>query len=117
MHKKTILLELPAEIVDKIDQQNMTGDRSSFISHLLDTQFKTDISLMNEIDGATELRSKMNDDMNNIPFSGELRLTTNGGRLIGDFNINTVEGFDQMAKKIAMLSEDPIVRMKARKIL
>jgi len=117
MHKKTILLELPAEIVDKIDQQNMTGDRSTFISHLLDNQFKTDFSLMNEMDGATELSSKMKDDMGAVPFSGELKLTTSNGQLIGNFDINTVEGFDQMTEKIAAMSEDPIVRMKARKIL
>jgi hypothetical protein len=117
MHKKTILLELPAEIVDKIDQQNMTGDRSTFISHLLDTQFKTDFSLMNEMDGATELSSKMQDELSSVPFSGELNLTTSSGKLIGNFNINTVEGFNEIANTIATLSEDPIVRMKARRIL
>ena len=117
MHKKTILLELPAEIVDKIDQQNMTGDRSTFISHLLNNQFKTDFSLMNEMDSATELSSKMNDNIGSVPFSGELKLITSNGQVVGDFNINTVEGFDQMAEKIARMSEDPIVRMKARKIL
>ena len=117
MHKKTILLELPAELVDKIDQQNLSGDRSTFISHLLDNQFKTDFSLMNEMDNVTELSSRMNKEMSNVPFSGELKITTSSGKLIGNFNINTIEGFDQMAKKIASMSDDPIVRMKARKIL
>ena len=116
MHKKTILLELPAEIVDKIDQQNMTGDRSTFISHLIGDQFKTGISLMDAMDGKTELSSKMS-EMSEAPFTGELRLTTAHGRPIGNFNINTQDGFKQMAETIAKLSDDPIVRMKARKML
>jgi hypothetical protein len=117
MHKKTILLELPAEIVDKIDQQNMTGDRSTFISHLLDSQFKTDISLMDVMGEGSELSSKMRESMADVPFSGELRLTTAQGKHMGNFNINTVEGFTQMAETISKLSDDPIVRMKARKML
>lgn len=117
MHKKTILLELPAEIVDKIDQQNMTGDRSTFISNLLDNQLETDISLMDVMGEQSELRSRMKEDTADIPFSGELRLTAAQGKHMGNFNINTVEGFTQMAETIARLSDDPIVRMKARKIL
>jgi hypothetical protein len=116
MHKKTILLELPAEIVDKIDQQNMTGDRSTFISHLLGNQFKTDISLMDAMDGKTELNSRMA-EMPDSQFSGELRLTTAHGKPIGNFNINTLDGFTEMAETIAKLSDDPMVRMKARKML
>ena len=117
MHKKTILLELPAEIVDRIDQQNVTGDRSTFISHLLGNQFKTDVSLMDAMDGATELNSRMKDEMADVPFTGELKLTTSNGRVVGNFNINNVEGFNQMAATIARLSDDPLVRMKARKML
>lgn len=118
MHKKTILLELPAEIVDKIDQQNITGDRSTYISHLLDTQFKTDISLMDDVmDGTTELNSRMKDEMTNISFTGELKLATAHGKPIGKFNINTVDGFNQLAETVATMSDDPIVRMKARRIL
>ncbi len=117
MHKKTILLELPAEIVDKIDQQNVTGDRSTFISHLLDSQFKTDLSMMNAMDVETELSSKMSDSMGDVSFSGELKLTTAHGKPVGKFNINSVEGFTEMAETIAKMSNDPIVRMKARKLL
>lgn len=117
MHKKTILLELPAEIVDKIDQQNMSGDRSTFISHLLGSQFNTGVSLMDAMDGATELSSKMTDQSTDLSFSGELKLTTSHGKPVGNFNINTVEGFTKMAETIARLSDDPIVRMKARKML
>jgi hypothetical protein len=117
MHKKTILLELPAEIVDKIDQQNVTGDRSTFISNLLGNQFKTGVSLMDTLDGATELNSRMKDEMADNPFTGELKLTTSNGRVVGNFNINNVDGFNQMAETIAKLSDDPIVRMKARRML
>jgi hypothetical protein len=117
MHKKTILLELPAEIVDRIDQQNMTGDRSTYISNLLGNQFKTDVSLMDAMDGTTELSSRMKDEMADVPFTGELKLTTAQGKPVGNFNINSVDGFDQMAETIAKMSDDPIVRMKARKML
>ncbi|MBS3778500.1 MAG: hypothetical protein KGY50_04330 [Candidatus Thermoplasmatota archaeon] len=117
MHKKTILLELPAEIVDRIDQQNMTGDRSTYISNLLGNQFKTDVSLMDAMDGATELSSLMKDEMADVPFTGELKLTTAHGKSVGKFNINNAEGFTEMAETIAKMSDDPIVRMKARKML
>ena len=38
MEKKTILLEISAELIDKIDRLNTMGDRSEFISHLLNEQ-------------------------------------------------------------------------------
>jgi len=117
MHKKTILLELPAEIVDKIDQQNIAEDRSTFISNLLGNQLKTEVSLMNPADSTSELRSRMKEERGDVPFSGELKLTTSLGKPIGNFNINTVEGFNQMAETIAKLSDDPVVRMKARKMI
>ncbi len=117
MHKKTILLELPAEIVDKIDQQNITGDRSTFISHLLNDQFKTGISLMDAMDGTTELNSRMKDELSEIPFTGELKLMTANGKPVGKFNINQVDGFNKLAETVAQISDDPIVRMKARRIL
>jgi len=117
MHKKTILLELPAEIVDKIDQQNITGDRSTFISSLLNDQFKTGISLMDAMDGTTELNSRMKDELSEIPFTGELKLMTANGKPVGKFNINQVDGFNKLAETVAQISDDPIVRMKARRIL
>jgi len=42
MEKKTIFLELPVEMVDKIDKQNMLGDRSIFISDLIGRQLQRD---------------------------------------------------------------------------
>jgi hypothetical protein len=38
MEKKTILVEISAELIDKIDRMNTMGDRSEFISHLLHEQ-------------------------------------------------------------------------------
>ena len=40
MEKKTILLEIPAELIDRIDRLNTMGDRSEYISHLLKEQLK-----------------------------------------------------------------------------
>jgi hypothetical protein len=53
MEKRTILVEISAELIDKIDSLNTMGDRSEFISHLLNEQIgksadeKLDISLPN----------------------------------------------------------------------
>lgn len=53
MQKKTILVEISAELIDRIDRLNTMGDRSEFISHLLNEQIgkstdeKLDISLSN----------------------------------------------------------------------
>ena len=38
MEKRTIFLELSTEIIDKIDQRNKLGDRSLFVSSLLEKQ-------------------------------------------------------------------------------
>ena len=46
MEKKTIFLELPAEMVEEIDRRNMMGDRSAFISDLIGRQLHGDISVM-----------------------------------------------------------------------
>ena len=40
MEKKTILLEISCELIDKIDRLNTMGDRSEFISHLLNEQIE-----------------------------------------------------------------------------
>jgi metal-responsive CopG/Arc/MetJ family transcriptional regulator len=51
MEKRTILVEISAELVDRIDRMNTMGDRSEYISHLLNEQIgkskdeKLDISL------------------------------------------------------------------------
>ncbi len=108
MEKKTIFLELPAEMVEEIDRRNMMGDRSAFISDLIGRQLHGDISVM---DASTEIPSMMKQEIT----PGEISLIDSRGQPLGRFNINTVEGFEQLAAKICEISDDPIVRMKARR--
>lgn len=115
MDKKTIFLELPSEMVDMIDHENTTGDRSTFISNLIDSQFKTDTTTITPTDVSTELTSRMNAQTPTLGTNGELKIFNNKGNPIGTFNINTIDGFEQLANTIATISEDPVVRMKARR--
>jgi len=111
MEKKTIYLELPCEMIDLIDRQNSMGDRSLFITDLLEKQLKGKVSTMN----------LSNDDLCNgdetredpLGPSGEINLVNQQGISLGKFNINTIEGFDSLARKISEISEDHIVKMKA----
>jgi len=47
--------------------------------------------------------------------SGEINLVNSKGLSLGKFDINTVDGFQNLAEKICELSEDSIVRMKTRR--
>ena len=114
MDKKTIFLELPSEMVDKIDRENVMGDRSSFISDLLSKQLGESITTM---DTSTELMSGMDEASGPIGVPGEISLINSRGISLGKFNINTVEGFEHLAEKICEMSDDPIVRMRARRWL
>ena len=114
MEKKTIFLELPTEIVERIDRENMVGDRSTFISDLLEKQLQHNLSRM-EMGAATELTTRMEATRDPMGVSGEIGLTNNSGLSLGKFNINTVEGFERLADKISEISDDPIVRMRARR--
>lgn len=110
------MLDLPTELIDKIDQQNETGTRSNFISDMLYNQLNTNISSMRQIDETGELKSSICNDSKKLSFSGELKLTTNQGRVVGNYNINDMKSFSLMVETIGKLSDDPMVRMKARKI-
>jgi len=111
MEKKTIFLELPCEIIDKIDHNNRLGDRSTFISELLEKQLQREVTRMQI---SSEIMTRIGtEDVKAI--SGEIGLVNSKGLPLGKFNINTVEGFENLAKKIADLSDDPIVRMRARR--
>jgi len=113
MEKKTIFLELPAEMVEKIDRENVMGDRSVFISDLINKQLQNEeVSTM---DISTELTTRMRELRDPMGVSGEIGLVNNRGVSIGKFNINTVEGFERLAEKISEISEDPIVRMRVRR--
>ena len=111
MEKKIIFLELPVEIVEKIDEQNLMSDRSVFISDLLEKQLHREFSKMKiteEIPISKEIKS-----FEGKP--GDVRLVDNKGMTLGTFNINTIESFQDLAKKIHELSRDPIVRMRVRR--
>jgi hypothetical protein len=113
MEKKTIFLELPLEMIERIDRENMAGDRSQFISDLLEKQLQQEIS---EMDASSEISTKMSEGMSLTGPHGEISLVNNKGMHLGRFDINTVEGFEQLTMKICELSNDPIVRMKARRM-
>ena len=67
MEKKTIILNLSCELIDKIDKLNTTGNRSSFISDLLEEQLKSFATNDRRI--TTELMTKMS---NSDSFFGYL---------------------------------------------
>ena len=71
---------------------------------------------MQPMDASTEISSRLHDQPISTNFTGEIKLTNKHGFPLGTFNINTVEGFEELSRKIASLSDDPIVRMKARKL-
>ena len=115
MEKRTIFLELPSEMIDHIDRINTVGDRSAFITDLLNRQLNTDVSTMNVTQDLTSRMEIEAPSLSDVP--GEINITNSKGVHIGKFNINTVEGFEQLAKKICEMSDDPIVRMRARRWL
>lgn len=73
MKKKTIFLELPAEMVEEIDRRNVIGYRSAFITDIINRQLHGDISVMNTF---TELTSMMKQEIT----PGEISLIDNRGK-------------------------------------
>ncbi len=114
MEKKTVFLELPCELIEQIDKINNTGDRSSFITTLLEKQVRK--ATTKETDTTQSLKTTMHTDQT-TGFSAEIGVTDNNGTLLGNFDLNTVEGFEKLAKKIEEVSEDPVVRIRARRWL
>jgi len=111
MEKKIIFLELPLGIVEKIDEQSSIGDRSVFISDLLEKQLSRELSKMKvneELKTSKEIESSKGKP-------GDVRLVDSKGTNLGTFDINTADGFQDLAKKIHELSRDPIVRMRVRR--
>jgi len=112
MEKRTIFLELPLNIIDEIDLRNTMGDRSLFVTELLEKQLQQqDISRM---DISQETKTVKEDVKKSCP-SGIIKLFDSEGTPLGRFDINTVEGFEDLARKICEISEDPMVRIKARR--
>ena len=108
MEKKTLFLELPCELVEKIDRLNQMGDRSAYVADLLEKQLNN--QTLNEIDTTIKI-----EEPNKL--TGEIDLFNNEGGSIGRFNINTLEGFQELARTIQEVSEDPVVRVRARQWL
>jgi hypothetical protein len=112
MEKKIIFLELPANIIDRIDEQNMIGSRSIFITELLEKQLQATV---NDIRASPETHSSMHaGELDKT--SGEISLINSKGVSLGKFDVNTVSGFECLTEKICLISNDPIVRMKARRM-
>jgi len=113
MEKKSIILELSCELIDRIDRQNTMGDRSAFVSQLLEEQLQQVVKTGTDI--PTELTTKMSETEGILGVSqGLIDLIDSKGVSLGKFDINTVEGFQDLADKIQEISEDPIVRIRAR---
>jgi len=111
MEKKIIFLELPAEVVQKIDEQNHIGTRSLFVSELIERQLH---ETMPRVQATPEIPTSMHAGELDRSPDGVLDVVTSKGLSLGKFDINTVDGFEALGKKISELSNDPIVRMKVR---
>jgi hypothetical protein len=112
MEKKTIILDLSCELIDKIDRLNTAGDRSSFSSHLLEEQLKT--ATANNMNASTELTTKMSESGEFFGVSGEINFINSSGVSLGKFDIDTLEDFENLTKKIEEISKDPAVQIRAR---
>ena len=115
MEKRTVFLELPCELIDKIDMLNNIGDRSSFITSLLEKQLRQSADMKTGV--SSEFTSRLSKEDRSFGIAGEIDLVDCEGFSLGKFNINTVQGFEDLAKKIEEVSEDPIVRIRARRLL
>jgi hypothetical protein len=115
MEKKTVFLELPCELLDKIDRQNTFGDRSVFITNLLETQLTDQTS--ENIRPTSGLTTKMAETDEPLRVAGEIDLINDEGVSLGRFNLNTLEGFEDLARKIQDISDDPVVKIRARQWL
>ena len=111
MNKKTIFLELPSEIIERVDNFNNLGDRSLFITDLLQKQLEQMVSKMKFTDENIESRDT---EKEAFSCSGEIDVNDSNGVSIGRYNINSIDDFQQLAEKICNLSENPQVRMRAR---
>jgi hypothetical protein len=111
MEKKNIILELPCELIDKIDRINTTDDRSAFISSLLEKQVEENERI--NFKAGMDSSSIMSNSENPFGLSGIINIVNTQGVSLGKFNINTLEGFEELTKKIKEISEDPAVQIRA----
>ena len=111
MEKKNIILELPCELIDKIDRLNTTDDRSAFISSLIEKQLQENERI--RFKAGIESPTMMSNNESPFGISGVINLVDNQGVSLGKFNINTLDGFEELTKKIQEISEDPAVQIRA----
>jgi hypothetical protein len=111
METKTIVLDLSCELIDKIDRLNTMNDRSSFISDLLEKQLKQYNSF--STNESIKLIKEMNISEDFFGVSGEISLINSSGISIGKFDIDTLEGFEDLTRKIKEISRDPAVQIRA----
>ena len=64
-----------------------------------------------------DISSKLTTQNLNLENNGEITLITREGATIGKFDINTVDGFQELAKTIQCISSDPVVRIRASRWL
>ena len=111
MEKKNIILELPCELIDKIDRLNTTEDRSTFISSLIEKQIEENERV--RFKAGMDSQTLMSTTDRPFGLSGIIDIIDNQGVSLGKFNINTLEGFEDLTKKIKEISEDPAVQIRA----
>jgi hypothetical protein len=110
MEKKTILIEIPAELIERIDRLDRFHDRSTYITSLLEEK-------IDEIESKEKYATIM--DFKSSPFklSSEIGLVDSNGSILGKFDINSLEGFEALNKKIEEISEDPAVKIRSRSFI
>jgi hypothetical protein len=110
MQKKILFIELSTDVLEKIDEHNNLGSRSTYVSELLEKKFNQKTNATSRPQNDT-LRMHAGEILHS---TGEIELRTSQGETLGQFNINTGRGYDNLSEKIAELSENPMVQMKAR---
>jgi hypothetical protein len=66
------------------------------------------------MDASTDLTKRIEQTGEPIGISGEIGVMSSTGASLGNFDINTVEGFEELSRKISEMTENPEVRMRAR---
>jgi len=111
MEKKTAFLEILSEMIDRFDQQNDLGDRSTFVSYLLDKQLQRNVD---KLGVSTDLTNMVGGTADFLGSSGETTLINSKGSSISNSDINIPDRFDHIAKKIDEISIDNIVRSRSQ---
>jgi hypothetical protein len=66
------------------------------------------------MDLSSDLFSNISNNNSFDDLSGEIDLLNSKGLSLGKFDINTVDGFEKLAKKIQEVSGDPIVQIRVK---